>query len=58
MERIFYFFVKEIESGNVKELPICSDEFLGDIGDIIEFNNIEYIIIDYAVEYVNYDEVG
>ena len=57
MERIFYFFVKNTLTGEVKENPICSDEFLGDINDCIEFDGIEYIIIDYAVEYIGYDEV-
>lgn len=57
MERIFYYFVKRALTGEVKELPICSDEYLGDINDYIEYNGTGYIIIDYAIEYVNYNEV-
>lgn len=53
MERIFYFFVKSALDGTVKKNPICSDEFLGDVGDFIEFNGIGYIIIDYAEEVVD-----
>jgi hypothetical protein len=58
MERIFYYFVKSALNGDVKENPICSDEFLGDIGDFIEFNGVGYIIIDYAEEVVDLEGDG
>lgn len=57
MERIFYYFVKRALTGEVRELPICMDTYVGDIGDFFCFNGEGYIITDYAVEYVNYDEV-
>ena len=56
MERIFYFFIKEAKSGNVRDLPIYSDEFLGDIGDPIIYNEELYIIVDYIVDYLTYDK--
>ena len=55
MERIFYYFVKNALTNEVKENPICSDDFLGDINDIIEWYGEDYIIIDYAEEIIELD---
>lgn len=52
MKRIFYFFVKSAIDGSIKENPIYSYDFLGDIGDVIEWFGEYYIIVDYAIEVV------
>lgn len=49
--RVFYFFVKTSIDNVVRDTPICSDEFLGDIGDFVEIDGVGYIITDYAEEY-------
>lgn len=52
MNRIFYFFVKDTTDDSLIENPICSDEFLGDIGDVIEWFGQDYTIVDYAIDVV------
>ncbi len=49
---IFYFFVKTSVGDVVRPNPICSDEFLGEIGDFVEIDGVGHIITDYAEEYL------
>lgn len=53
MERNFYYFLKNAGSGNLIE-PYRTDEFLGEIGDIVDLDGELYIIVDYAVDIYDY----
>ncbi len=53
MERDFYYFLRNTRSGSFIE-PYCTDEYLGEIGDIINLDGEEYIIEDYAVDISDY----
>jgi hypothetical protein len=50
MTKIFYFFVNSAIDDEPCTEPIITDEFLGDIGDYIEFDGAGYYIRDYAIE--------
>ena len=50
MEIIFYFFVKRAVDDTKREEPICTNVFLGDIGDFCEIDGVGYIITDYTEE--------
>ena len=47
---IFYFFLKSAVDDEPLKDPICTDCFLGEIGDFIEFDGIGYIVEDYTEE--------
>ena len=53
---VFYFFVKSTLTDNKREFPICTDQWLGDIGSYVEWDGIGYTITDYAVEEVYFGE--
>ena len=36
--------------------PYCTDEYLGEIGDIIDLDGEKYIIVDYAIDISDYRE--
>lgn len=50
MMRIFYFFLKSSLDDTPIRNPICTEDFLGDIGDFVEIDGVGYIITDYAEE--------
>lgn len=50
MMRIFYFFLKSSLDDVPAKAPICTDVFLGDIGDFVDIDGVGYIITDYAEE--------
>lgn len=54
MERDFYYFLQSAD-GKVKE-PYWTDEYLGEIGDKVDLDGDEYIIIDYAIDISDYKE--
>ena len=54
MEGDFYYFLKNAE-GSVIE-PYCTDEYLGEIGDIVDLDGEKYTIVDYAVDISDYRE--
>ena len=50
--RVFYYFLKTaVDDMPVKD-PIYSETFLGDIGEFIRIDGINYIIIDYVEEII------
>ena len=54
MERDFYYFLKNAEGGLLK--PYRTDEYLGEIGDIIDLDGEKYIIVDYTIDMNYYRE--
>lgn len=50
MERIMYYFIKGKNDKNDNTKIIMSENFLGDINDVINYQGSEYIIIDYTEE--------
>lgn len=54
MERDFYYFLKNAEGGIME--PYRTDEYLGEIGDIVDLDGEKYIIVDYAVDISDYRE--
>ena len=54
MERDFYYF---LESSNGKhQEPYRTDEYLGEIGDTIDLDGEEYMIVDYAIDISDFRE--
>lgn len=49
METVFYYFMKTLD-GEQKKDPIFSTTYLGEIGDQVNINGIDYIIEDYTME--------
>ena len=52
MERDFYYFLKNAEGGLLE--PYRTDEYLGEIGDIVDLSGEKYIIVDYAIDISDY----
>ncbi len=50
MMRIFYFFLKSSVDNVPTKHPVCTDNFLGDIGDFVDIDGVGYIITDYTEE--------
>lgn len=46
----FTYFLKSAVDDQPLDRPICTDCFLGEIGDFIEFDGVGYIVEDYAEE--------
>lgn len=55
METVFYFFIKRSLDDAAQQNPICTTVFLGDIGDFFEVDGVGYIITDYAMEQINWN---
>lgn len=49
---LFYYFLKRSMTGEMRELPICTDSWMGDISNYIEIDGVGYIIVDYAIEQI------
>ena len=54
MERDFYYFLKSAD-GLCSE-PYWTDEYLGEIGDIVNLDGELYTIVDYAIDISDYRE--
>ena len=52
MARIFYFFLKSAVDDTPAENPVCTDEFLGEVGEFVELDGVGYIVTDYVEEIV------
>ena len=52
MERDFYYFLESAD-GQHRE-PYRTDEYLGEIGDMVDLDGEEYMIVDYAVDIYDY----
>ena len=50
METLFWYFLKSSVDDIVRKSPICSECYLGEIGDFISIDGVGYYIIDYAIE--------
>ena len=57
MEYIYWYFTKNLETGEVAEMPFYSEKWLGDIGEVIEVNGAEHEIVDYAEESFYLDDL-
>lgn len=57
METLFYFFVKRSIDDVMREAPICTTVFIGDIGEFCEIDGVGYIIVDYAIEEHCWDDL-
>lgn len=53
---IFYYFLKRSFDNFVIKTPYITFDFLGNVGEFIEFDGVGYIIEDYAVEPVYVEE--
>lgn len=58
MEDIFYFYLKGSVDDIQRETPICTQSFIGDIGDFVELDGVGYIITDYKHERHSWSELG
>lgn len=56
MELIFYYFLKNSVDDTELSTPICTDKYLGEIGDYCEIDGVGYYITDYTVEQHFLDE--
>lgn len=52
MARIFYFFLKSAVDDIPVENPICTDDFLGEVGEFVELDGVGYIVTDYVEEII------
>lgn len=57
MEMMFYYFLKSSVDDVQREDPICTDEYLGDIGEFCEIDGVGYIIVDYVEEIHFWDDL-
>ena len=58
MDILYYYFVKSAVDDFPLEDPICSKDFLGEIGDSIVEDGIGYIITNYIVETIDTEPEG
>lgn len=54
LERDFYYFLKNAEGGVIE--PYRTDEYLGEIGDIVDLDGEKYTIVDYAIDISDFKE--
>lgn len=57
MDMIFWYFLKSSVDDVVKTSPICSQVYLGEIGDFVELDGVGFIIVDYAIEQHSWEEL-
>lgn len=57
MDTVFWYFVKNIATGIIRENPIYFETFVGDIGEHIFYEGNEYEILDYAKENVYWSDL-
>ena len=50
MERDFYYFLETVDHTRKLSEPYRIDEYLGEIGDVIDLDGELYIIVDYAID--------
>lgn len=58
METLFWYFLKSSVDDIVRQSPICSECYLGEIGDFVELDGVGFIIIDYAIEQHSWNELA
>ena len=58
MDILYYYFVKSAVDDFPLEDPICSENYLGEIGDSIVEDGVGYIITNYVVETVDSEPEG
>ena len=52
---VFYTWLREVATGIESAVPVVTDYFMGDIGEVVKNDHgEEFVITDYAVE--NYPE--
>lgn len=47
---IFYYFVKRAIDNVEVEEPLYFEKFIGDIGEFLDIDGVDYIIVDFVVE--------
>lgn len=50
MMLVYWYFFKDLTTGEMNKNPMFSEKWLGDIGDVITIKNKLYEIVDYAEE--------
>ena len=50
MDIIFWYFVKEVRTGELRRNPLCYETYIGDIGDHLFYCGTEYEILDWVKE--------
>ena len=55
---IYWFFLRTALEDEKRANPICTDVFIGDIGEYVEIDGVGYYIDDYAFEVHSYAEMG
>jgi hypothetical protein len=50
MEYVYWYFLKNVVTGEMRNLPYYSEKWIGDIGECVYVGEIKYKIMDYAEE--------
>lgn len=50
MDVIFWYFVKEVRTGELRQDPLYYETYIGGIGDHLFYYGTEYEIIDWVKE--------
>ena len=50
IEYVYWYFLKNVATGEMRTNPFYSEKWIGDIGEHIVVADVPYIIMDYAEE--------
>ena len=57
MRTIFWYYVKEVKTGQMRQNPLYYETYMGDIGDHLFYCGYEYEILDFVTENVYWTDL-